>query len=109
MLTSNKVNKENGLKKGGSYKEEDVFKGREFGTELTNTDASSDCTDEKSPVAEVVLESNVPKASYKTNTMSDHYSGTSITNRCVSSPYHFQKLTIYIEKGEQSAFEIPRW
>ena len=89
MLASHRVNKENqkatGLKKGSSYNEEDVFKGREFGTELTNnTDTSSDCAaDEKSPciTQEVAYESNLPKTSPKTHKLSDHYSGPSISQR----------------------------
>lgn len=89
MLVNNRVNKENfedkSLKKGSSYEEDDIFKGREFGTELTNnTDASSDtATDEKSPClsGEVIYESNIPHATYKTHRMSDHYTGTSISQR----------------------------
>ena len=49
---------------------------REFGTELTNTDASSDTnTDEKSPVA--VNANNIPHVSYKTHKMSDHFTDSS--------------------------------
>ena len=99
MLVKDRVNKENyaekPLKKGYSCDEGNALKCREFGTDMTNnTDASSDCaTDEKSPclVEEVHYESNIPRATYKTNKMSDHYSGTSITNRCVSIK-HFMKF-----------------
>ena len=57
---------------------------REFGTELTNTDASSDTnTDEKSPVA--VNASNIPHVSYKPTKMSDHFTDSS------SSPLNFKR------------------
>lgn len=89
MLVNTSLNKENCeeklYKKGSSCETDDVFKGREFGTELTNnTDASSDtATDEKSPTLnqEVTYESNVPHTTPKIHKMSDHYKGTSISQR----------------------------
>lgn len=92
MLVNTRINKENcediTYKKGVTCESADVFRGREFGTELTNnTDASSDAaTDEKSPTVnqDVTYESKVPHEFVKTHKMSDHYSGTSISKRCVS-------------------------
>lgn len=89
MLVNTRINKENCEDK--TYRKEyhcesaDVFKGREFGTELTNnTDASSDATiDEKSPTLnqDVTYESNIPHEFVKTKKLSDHYSGASISKR----------------------------
>lgn len=87
-----RVNKENcahvAIRKAASLEETGAFKGREFGTELTNnTDATSECeTDERSPglSKEVSYESNVPKTSPKTQRLKDHNKKTSISMRCVS-------------------------
>lgn len=92
MLMKNRVNKENcslvSIRKAASVEESSVFKGREFGTELTNnTDAISECeTDERSPglSKEVSYESNIPKTSPKTQRLNDHNKKTSISQRCVS-------------------------
>ena len=92
MLANIRVNKENYeekvLKTDPNYDEAKYFRGREFGTEITNnTEASSDnAVDEKiSPsVEQDEYEQNVPRMTNKTKKMSDHFAGMSISNRCVS-------------------------
>ena len=84
MFVNASKNKENyeekRLKKASSLEEEDVFKGREFGKELTNkADSTTDEeNNEKGSIFtnESAYESNIPQFSGKTHKMSEN--GTEI-------------------------------
>ena len=76
-VSKNKENFEDKkLKKAPSIEDHDVFKGREFGKELTNkTDSTSEWVgDDKISYSteEMIYESNVPHWSSKTHRLSDY-------------------------------------
>ena len=81
MFVNASKNKENceekRLKKAPSLEEEDVFKGREFGKELTNkADSTTDGgDDEKNTISteEATYEINVPQFSNKSHKSSENY------------------------------------
>ena len=81
-VSKNKENFEDKrLKKAPSYEVDDVFKGREFGKELTNnTESTSDSVvDDKTNYSteEMIYESSVPHMTSKTHKLSDHNNDSS--------------------------------
>ena len=86
MFANASKNKENfeekRLKKAPSLEEEDVFKGREFGKELTNNgDSAVDgWNDEKASISteDGTFETNVPQFSYKNHKLNEIYADSSL-------------------------------